>query len=503
MVMVVMVSVVAGTVLQCGVQCSCQEEKRQYDRDFRVICNASSLEEATLTEDLMTGASNYSHVSFPRGFVSVRGGPKLALTLTLAFVLRWRELAASSLDVSGAGRVIFPKDIPPFTPDKPLKHYYAGLVLTNVTYISEIPVNIFSGKKEAGLTLNTTTIGRLPPGLLNGTTFLHHLHLFHSTVGIMEGPLREPQIRTQTGKINERVIISNSTLGLLSSQALNLKLQLDQKVILQGSSIARMDSEALQVDGGTVEMEHCTVAKMEVTALVLGKDTRFTLQDNWFAVKPGALTSVLCDGVSQDMLRNHYYVLYNATTAEHISLTPQNNEHHKIQPQVTSLTSQDVTSENSNITERQRLQAILSTVLHPSCLSHDLIPPPTTPPPTIPTELWKLAVLACAGLIAGLLVSCITLLAYQRCQRRQRKQKLTSNNTTVLMSQLHEEPIYSEPSEPPALPPFPASLCRPSDTCASLYGNQDSCGDGTKGLGCLDAGERKGTENEYMMMIRK
>lgn len=49
-VVVVMGMVVAGTAnteLQCDVECTCQEVKKAYERNYKVVCNASSLQEVS------------------------------------------------------------------------------------------------------------------------------------------------------------------------------------------------------------------------------------------------------------------------------------------------------------------------------------------------------------------------------------------------------------------------------------------------------------------------
>ncbi|XP_063851607.1 uncharacterized protein LOC135094980 [Scylla paramamosain] len=471
---VVVVVAVQGTVLQCGRQCTCKDEKQSYKHEFTVDCDASTLVEATMTEELLDVSRDLTKIASPQALVSVKGGVSLNLNITLAFLQRWREFSMSHLDVNGASRVVFPHSVPTLK-QKKSDHHFVGMKLTGVS-VSEVPAGVFSGKLAAGLSLHNTSVGLLPAGLFRGVPSLYNLHILNSTVGMIEGPLSDAVLDTKVWrKVEEPVKVANSTVGLLSGGALHFKMEAYQRITLQEVSLGRVDSGAVQVEGGEVLVEQCVAARVEADAMLLGEKTRFQVKNNWFALQPHALTQLSCEQEGHRMYDNHFSVPHNNTVIP-VSLTIN---------QTAAPAGAEIEKE---LAERERLIAILSTVIHPTCIFYNLAPLPTPAP--LLTSIFltpaKIVQFVLIGLVVGLLIGCLIFLCYKCLSRRRRRQARCDQplgQQPIVMTQITPEPIYEECLSPPPLPAFP---CR--EECSTLR---------------ADNGIRKKTvENEYMIMDR-
>lgn len=438
------VVVAQGTVLQCGSHCTCRDEEKPYKHDFTVHCDASTLHQATMTEEVLDVKHSLSRVTSPQALVTVKGGASLNLNVSKAFLQRCRQFALCHLNVKGAGRVVFPPSVPPVK-EKRVEHDYVGIELTDVS-VNEVPSGVFSGKSAAGLTLRNTTVGLLPAGLFSSVPALHHFHIFDSTVGVMEGPLAGPVLNTKMWEREEEPVkVIRSTVGLLGTEALHLRMESHQSVVLQGVSLGRVDSGALQVQGGReVVVEQCVAARVEAGAVLLqGRKTRLLLQDNWLALQPGALTQLPCGDNAHHMDNNLFTVLHNGVTT-HVTLTTN---------QTAALPGAPPDEE---LAERERLTTILSTVIHPSCISFS--PLPTAAPQAAVSDLTtgKIVQFSVISLLVGLVLGGLLLHCYVRwSRRRQSRTKQPASLQPVIMTQIPEDPIFRDHDSPPPVPPFP------------------------------------------------
>ncbi|XP_050698518.1 uncharacterized protein LOC126986416 [Eriocheir sinensis] len=486
---VVMVVVVGGegVSLRCGVHCTC-ELTEKYEKDYKVRCNATMLQEVTVSESVFesvllpgSGAPRLAAANFTvyRTHVLVEGSASLTLSFTAHFFTAWRQFSSCSLDVFGAASVVFP-ELAPHEHDNPLGHYFAGLGLANVT-TREVPAALFSGKQSAGLRLRNSTVGRLPAGLLKGVPSLHYMEVINSTVGVLEGPLGDPALNTapHIGKKPLPVLLTHSSVGLVNSGALRLRLGRDQTVLLEGVSLGRVEAWAVEVAGaGEVVMKHCTAARVERDALLLGWNTRLALMGNWLAVQPGALTRYPCDDDGQHRISgNHFKVLQH-----HAAFSPalQHAERH------------------SGQRAAARLAWRLATALHPTCVAANLpAPAPQAPAPWSAISVEQMAAFGAVGAVIGAVVACLTIVLHrQRCRRG--RDTDANPPPPVLMSRLlaaqepepcDPDPIYEEPRPMPSEPrplPSPPLGCSP--------GKAASCGSGRDRGRAAEA-----TPNHYFM----
>lgn len=324
-----------------------------------------------------------------------------------------------------------------------------------------MPAAIFSGKRSAGLHLRNSTVGRLPAGLLNGVESLCYLEVINSTVGVLEGPLGDPALNTdpQNGRKLQPVLVKHSAVGLVNRGALRLSLQQDQTVMLEGVSLGRVEAWAVEVEGpGKVELKHCTLARMEPDALLLGRDTRLSLAGNWLAVQPGALTHYPCDDDGHHRISgNDFTVLQH-----HAAFSPalQHAERHR----------------------RQRAAARLSTALHPTCVAANLPPPaPQGPASWSAISVEQMLAFGAVGVVIGAVVACLAIVVYrQQCHRG--RDPTVNQVPPVLMSHLlgadtlprpcDPDPIYEEPRCAARPLPSPPLGCSP-DKAASCSSGQD------------------------------
>ncbi|MPC24172.1 hypothetical protein E2C01_017248 [Portunus trituberculatus] len=426
-----------------------------------------------MTEELLDVLEDLTSIASPGALVSVKGGASLTLNVTLAFLQRWREFSMCSLEVTGAARVVFPPSLSP-TKERKIDQHYVGLKLTGVS-ASAVPAGLFSGKLAAGLLLNNTSVGLLPAGLFSGVPALHSLHIVNSTVGVMEGPLGNAMLHTKMWQEEEEPVkVVNSTVGLLSGGALHLKMERYQRATLQGLSLGRVASGAIQVEGGEMVMEKCAAARVEAAAILLAKKARLLLRDNWLALQPHALTQIPCSQEGHRMYDNHFFVLLNGTAIP-VSLTTNQTA----APPGAQL--------KEEIAERERLTAILSTVIHPTCITSNLAPLPTLSPLPAwslltPTKMVEFVLI---GLFVGLIMGGLILLCY-KCYNRRRRQPRCDEPLVVqpvVMSQIPQDPIYEE-CLPPPLPALPPPSCR-EECSASIVKNEFG---------------KNTVENEYLVM---
>lgn len=329
-----------------------------------------------------------------------------------------------------------------------------------------MPAALFSGKQSAGLRLRNSTVGRLPAGLLKGLAFLHYIEVINSTVGVLEGPLGDHNLNTAP-LVNwkaQPVLLKHSAVGLVSGGALRLRLRRDQTVVMEGVSLGRVEAWAVEVaGGGEVVLRHCTVARMEPDALLLGGSTRLALTGSWLAVQPGALTRYPCDHDGQHRISgNHFTVLRH-----HAAFSPalQHAERHK----------------------GQRAATRLATALHPTCVASNLpTPAPEAPAPWSAISVEQMVAFGAVGVVIGIAVACLAIVVHRQHCRRGRD-PFANPPPPVLMSHLlparepepcNPDPIYEEPRHmPPDLPdprplPSPPLGCSP-DKAASCGGGQD------------------------------
>lgn len=347
-----------------------------------------------------------------------------------------------------------------------------------------IPSGLFSGKQSAGLRLTRSSVGRISSELLRHVGALKYLKVRQSSVGLFEGPLGPEDLKVKNSK--RPVYVEDSTLGRLGEGALRLTTLSRVDLVLQNTIVGEVSAEALDLSGpAKLVLDDCQVAHLDQLALTLHGEATLAITNSTVMAEPGALSELPCSFHRNHIHSNRVFVL-----------APDEGQVH----------TPDLANQTLDLDQQPSIRELLETVLHPTCVEDNLpkelrltptvLPEHRTDPWPLRATLYSFIGVVVLVLMVGLVLACLLVRA-----RRRHRPNNDLDNQVVVMSQLHDDPVYEEPSflrtAPPPVPPPTVLL----DSYTAKLDARPCAADAAASSCCAGSPlVSKVVENEYMNM---